>query len=384
MFGNPAIVIVTYNRLVSFKRLLKSIQDANYNICDIPLIISIDRAPNFDEMYKAAFDFEWKYGEKKIITFKERQGLRKHVIKCGDLSNLYGSIIVLEDDLFVSPGFYNYVLQALEKYRNQKEITGISLYSHEWNGYGCIPFKPLSDNYDAYFGQFSISWGQCWTAKWWNDFKKWYIKHENSLKFNDKIPEPINFWSEKSWGKYYANYIVEENKYFVIPRISYSTNFGDCGEHAKNSNSDYQVSISTKIKTRYLFPTFEEGIKYDLFFENQNIPKFLEDLFGIRNVCIDLNSSRKIINGYDYLLSTQKLKLPIIREFGLNLRPIENNVFFLAGGNGIYLYKLKSELKIKKIKMTNSLARYYLRDFSKKGIFNYALFIIKKKIFNIK
>ena len=52
-------------------------------------------------------------GIKKIIKHSKNLGLRAHVITCGDLVNIYDNIIVLEDDLFVSPYFYKYANDAL-------------------------------------------------------------------------------------------------------------------------------------------------------------------------------------------------------------------------------------------------------------------------------
>ena len=103
----PVIVAVGYNRPHCMKRLLESIGNAEYEIDDVTLIISIDESNKSDLVQKVAEDFDWKHGEKIIRRFPERQGLKKHIIQCGDLSEKYGAVIILEDDLYVSPGFYS-------------------------------------------------------------------------------------------------------------------------------------------------------------------------------------------------------------------------------------------------------------------------------------
>ena len=40
---------------------------------------------------------------------------------------------VLEDDIVVSPGYYQYMKQAVEYYKDNADIAGISLYSHKMN-----------------------------------------------------------------------------------------------------------------------------------------------------------------------------------------------------------------------------------------------------------
>ena len=108
----PAIVIIAYNRLDALKRLLVSVEAAVYPEGEpVPLVISIDRSDS-DAVVKTAEDFGYTHGEKIIIARKERLGLREHVLTCGDLTEKYGSIIVLEDDLFVSPMFYDYACAA--------------------------------------------------------------------------------------------------------------------------------------------------------------------------------------------------------------------------------------------------------------------------------
>ena len=131
----PAIVAVGYNRPDGMKRLLDSIGKATYNCDDVPLIISIDESNRSNEVESMATAFEWTHGIKEIRRFPERQGLRKHIVQCGDLSEKYGAVIILEDDLVVAEDFYTYVCAAHEKYGDEEEICGVALYS-----YGCNVF----------------------------------------------------------------------------------------------------------------------------------------------------------------------------------------------------------------------------------------------------
>ena len=163
----PAIISVAYNRPHSLNRLLGSLKRANYaGAKDVTLIISIDKSNN-DNVYAVASDFEWPHGEKKIIRHEQNIGLRKHIISCGDLSDVYGSVIIFEDDMYVGPGFYSFARQALEKYINDPKIAGISLYSYTHNEFARAPFMPVADGFDAYFMQVPSSYGQIWTQKQW-------------------------------------------------------------------------------------------------------------------------------------------------------------------------------------------------------------------------
>src|SRR5689334_4123595 len=130
MASKPAIVISAFNRPASLRRLLNSIEAARYDLNDIDLVISIDKSDS-DEVEKTAEKFKWKYGEKKIILQNEPLGLKQHILRCGDLTSDYNAIILLEDDLMVSPYFYEYAIKALEYYKDDKMLAGISLYNYE-------------------------------------------------------------------------------------------------------------------------------------------------------------------------------------------------------------------------------------------------------------
>ena len=345
----PVIVVVGYNRPKSLGRLLYSIENAIYKENNIKLIISLDKAINEKEVLEVANSFIWTHGEKEIRTFEERQGLRKHILACGELTNIYDAVIILEDDLIVSQNFYEYTKEALKYYQDKKCITGIALYSHEWNGYARRNFVPIADQYDTYLGQYSITWGQCWTKKWWNNFKEWYNKHEDKLEYNPNIPPSINRWSDKSWGKYFVSYIVEENKYYVIPRISYSTNCSDVGEHVKISENIHQVRLMNGVVENYVFAPVEKAQKYDIFFENKKLKLNFKEEIQKEGVVIDLAGIGRNAGKNRYILTTLELPYTIVKSYGLQLRPYEMNVINNIPGSEIFLYDTLRKIKQKKI-----------------------------------
>lgn len=375
----PAIVTVGYNRPNDLERLLNSIAEASYPFNDITLVISIDKANNEDAVVSVADSFKWDYGEKVIRRFPERQGLRKHVLQCGDLAYKYGAVIILEDDLLVSPDFYQYTVSALEMYGEDEKVTGVSLYSHEWNGYANRYHTPIINQYDVYMGQFSISWGQCWTDRWWRNFKNWYEEQNEKLLNDVDIPRDIDLWSDQSWGKYFAHYIVKKNLFYVVPYVSTTTNFSDPGQHVSLSNNVYQVRFRYGSKTNYSFPTFSEAIKYDMYFENIELRKKLSEELH-EDVCVNLSGIDREYGLTRYLLSTESLPYKRIRSYGAQLRPIELNVFYRVPGEDIFLYDMCTVEKKPKSSDFNIL-RYEIRGIPLNECFIYSvgLFIRKAK-----
>lgn len=335
----PAIIIAGYNRIECIKRIMTSVEAAYYPVDNVPLVISIDNSGIENEIIDAIKKIGWSHGTITFRTFDERLGLKKHILSCGDLSEKYDAVIVLEDDLYVSPNYYSYVMQMLDFYENEDRVCGVSLYCHSWNGYGNYQFLPQKNEYDVFLGQIGVSWGQCWTKGQWKQFKKWYENNKEIEKFDNDIPWTINEWGSQSWAKYFYNYMVEENKFYVLPYTSLSTNFSDVGEHNMNTSNAYQVMLLDAKEMNYRVPIFDEAIKYDMFFE-----RVLDDNFKIggvsgENICINLNGYRQYIKNKKYLLTCKKYDdLIPIKSYGLKLRPIEQNVLKDIPGDDIFLY----------------------------------------------
>ena len=345
----PVIVAVAYNRASSLKRLLESIGNGKYDESDILLIISIDFCENNEDVLSEAHSFQWKYGDKKVVTHTSNLGLRRHILECGNYAIKYGAAIILEDDLIVAPGFYKYAKAAQNFYSDEERVAGIALYSHEWNGYARKRFAPVMLESDVYFGQFGVSWGQCWTGKQWSDFITWY-EQTSELSIQNNMPDTVFSWSANSWGKYFVYYIIEKNKYYVMPYNALSTCFSEAGVHTNNISLDNQVCLQYGVKN-YQFIKFEEGMHYDIFFENMDLNRFLRRYIGDEeNVCINLYGlkSKELEKEYKYILTTQKRNEKIIHAFAREMRPIEMNIIYDIPGNEIFLYENgKSEIKRK-------------------------------------
>ena len=151
------IVVICFNRPKSLKRLLKSLNRIKTYGDEITLYISVDNAKKFDinneEVKKIAKSFEWKYGNKVIDIKDKNLGLKNHVIECGNLTNKFDNLIVLEDDLLVSPLIYEYSKQVVDFYDNDERIAGYGLYKYPKNQYANRIFEPLNDGSDVFFMQ---------------------------------------------------------------------------------------------------------------------------------------------------------------------------------------------------------------------------------------
>ncbi|WP_339171877.1 glycosyltransferase [Anoxybacillus sp. FSL W8-1294] len=379
------IVVVAFNRPDSLKRNLKALLKADYP-GKVRLVISIDKGNN-KHVLDIANSFDWKYGEKIVIYQKENIGLRRHILKCGDLTNQYGNIILLEDDIYVSPNFYNFALQALEFYQDHKEIAGISLYSPRFNETASLPFEPLQSNYDVFFSQLPSSWGQLWTASQWNDFRNWYNNESNlKIKPDDyNLPDNVKKWPESSWKKYFIKYMVDNQKFFVYPYISLTTNFGDIGTHFWRKNNAFQVPLSYNIKKEFKFCRLDEtNVRYDVFNENIGIIEIFDKEIR-NNITVDLYGKKSEKAYKKYLLTTKKLNYHIIKQYDLTMKPIEDNILQNIPGNSIFLYDTTKIVKNRYTSTTINIEEYFYGHLNPtllaKLLFNKQLFLsILKRI----
>lgn len=324
----PAIIVVTHSRIKSLKRLLSSIENANYLYSGIPLVISIDAGARTNrEILKIANEFHWKHGEKRIINHKENLGLRMHILTCGDLSSEYGAVIVLEDDLYVSPYFYTYTCEAIDFYKDDENIAEIALYSYNRNVNANLPFIPLKSAFDTYFMQFPASWGQCWTDKQWTGFRNWYNEKQDILP-TDEIPEHVKLWPESSWLKYFTKYIVVKDKYVVYPYCGLSTNFSDTGVHNINSNNAiFQSIFPLSMKVSNFAELTKSETIYDAYYEiKPDTLKKYNPIINKYKFVVDLYGTKKYENyTEEYLLSTKHCSNPL-QQFPLLLKPQEQNI----------------------------------------------------------
>lgn len=344
-----AICIIAYNRVNSLKRLLHTLDKAEYDR-EVELIISIDKSDTLNVL-EYSRQFNWTHGKLTIIEHKEKMGLKKHVLSCGKLLDNYDGLVVLEDDITVAESFYYYAVQTVEKYKDDMKVAGISLYSPEINYQNLLPFNPLRTDSDVYYMQNAQSWGQIWMKKQWNDFILWY-KQEKHRSFDiKKYPKCICYWPDSSWLKYHIKYCIDRDKYFIYPYVSLSTNNNDVGTHNKINTTLFQTNMLYGVKKVYnLNPT----IFYDSFYENLNLRKSI----GIDDLCVNLYGEKNDISRNRYILTFKRLPYKIIGGYSVRFKPWEMNVLHCISGSHILLYDTCFMDKSFKYKIKYDLLKY--------------------------
>lgn len=333
-FMSPVIIIPAFSREKSLARLLESIRLSSFPKNIVKIIISLDGDYSHSVLDVAEnFILDCPELNVEIIKRAVNIGLKEHILWCGDLTIQYESVIILEDDLIVANDFYQYASEALEFYKDIDDVAGVSLYGQKFNEYVNLPFEAMPNGNDTYFMQIASSWGQAWTKNQWAAFKEWYENVDSEyIKNLAELPSQVSNWPETSWKKFFSAFIAEQNKYFVYPFLSRTSNCADDGgQHTKSQINYLQVPLALNYYSfnSCSFCEFtKKTIKYDAFmeavipdgfhFQGENISSIAIDLYGLK--------PEKLLKEFKYTITSKKCKKSI-SKIPIRYKPIENNIF---------------------------------------------------------
>jgi len=200
-------------------------------------------------------------GFKSINIFEstKNKGLANSVISgVNFVIKKFKRVIVLEDDLIVSPYFLNYMNACLDHYTKNKKIWSIS-------GYG--PSLPCLKHYnkEVYLSKRSSSWGwSTWLDRW--NKVDWFIEDFKILKKNKqkikqfekggndlfKMLELQQNGKIDSWAIRFCYSQFIHSAYSVTPKNSMVLNIGfedKLGTHNLTKNNHWYIQLS-KIKIK--------------------------------------------------------------------------------------------------------------------------------------
>ncbi len=332
----PAIVVNAYNRPAALARLLASLQRAEYPAdTPAPLIISIDRGSS-DAVRQIANEFAWSHGLKEVIYQEQHLGLVQHFFACGQLAERFDAIVYLEDDLTVSPVFYAYASQALSFYQHDDRVAGLSLFGLWFNGYTQQPFVPLADGSAAFFVQVPYTQGLAFTHAQWARFEAWRHSPATAAPPARPLHEAWSHFDREDWFPLLTKYVSVTDRYFVFPRVSHTTGWGDAGTHFDRASRFFQVPLQGG-KQHYDFNTLDDAMAvYDSFFEIQpdRLNRLADPLRGY-DYAVDLYAIKSRANlRAEYVLTSRRCRKPIA-SFGKTAWPLEMNVIEHVPGTEI-------------------------------------------------
>jgi hypothetical protein len=175
---NAPVVVFAFNRPFHLSRLLDSLTK-NPEFIDSPLFIYCD-APrtsrdDFDVDRTRQIALNFPHPKKSLVFAVTNLGLANSITSgvtsiCFDFER----VIVLEDDLVVSPTFLSFMNSALERYETSYQVMQVSGHMYK------VELPYIVD--DAVFMPFTTSWGWgTWSRAW-----KLYDPGINGYEFLNK------------------------------------------------------------------------------------------------------------------------------------------------------------------------------------------------------
>lgn len=185
-----------------------------------------------------------------IIEREENFGLARSIIEgVTSITNKYGRIIVLEDDLVTSPYFLQFMNDALTVYRDDDNVMHISGYMYPVD---------RSDLPETFFLRPTSCWGWATWGRAWKHFEKTpkkflaqYTKSEIS-RFN--MDDTYDFWVQiqqnvsgtiNTWAVFWYASVFRLGGLCLHPAFSMVNNIGHdaTGENCSDNN-DFSTAVA--------------------------------------------------------------------------------------------------------------------------------------------
>jgi hypothetical protein len=325
------IVIPVYNRLTSIKRLITSLL-ASHIEYGVDLIISCEADASVD-VCEYVKQIVWPFGKFAVLHQEKQLGVDAHNLACMRMAEELGSVLVLEDDLVVSPYFQKYLF-ACEKIM-QTNIAGVALYRYGIIEQDHFPFTLIPNAEFVYYQQRACSKGTYYT---WDMLQPYFDFLENfDGDFSSyHLPRNVQKWGDEVWEKSFYCYLISSCNYLAFPRFSFTTDFADVGVHMQSQILKYvhQSPLYLSSSIGSITSVEKTDNRYDQFYEldaavvqswNNKLSgfDFEMDMYGRK----ELRSIKS-----PYLLSSKTTNNAIV-GWDRRLKPEINNILLNQEGN---------------------------------------------------
>lgn len=245
------IALFTFKRPQHTLRTLETLA-ANPEFHQSPLHIFCDGARRPSEQSEVddviALVQRWPHPNKHIFVAAQNRGLSKSV-RTGvtDLCERYGRVIVVEDDLVLSPAFLRYMNDALTRYDRHPEVMQISGHNY--------PVE-ISDSHDAILLRLTTSWGWAtWHRAWMQRSQdrseaksvtasirsRYAFDFDGAYPFSRMLNDQI-LGRNDSWAVWWYMNVYRSNGLTLFPKFSLVLNDGFDGSGTHGRNFQQQAS----------------------------------------------------------------------------------------------------------------------------------------------
>ncbi len=244
------VILFGYNRIEMLRDRIEELKKiAPPNLLVSVDFLNVETSINVVNLLNQ-FCVEWpKYSNLKFNVQSENLGMVRHIVGViGDSLETYESVIVVEDDISISQGFYNSALSALgHPDFNDKYFT--------FGGYSPISLPKLLEKFNAFRPTpYFSSWGWAISRLGWQEYK-FDISNENlekslsdSFTWQNLSSKKKKIWMDRfrkiqnnpthTWDTQLQYHLFKSDKKNMVPigRLVENVGFGDSrSAHTKSS-----------------------------------------------------------------------------------------------------------------------------------------------------
>ena len=249
------VVILAYRRLASLQRLCRSLEQAYYFGDQVDVMVHVDAGADADSMAGAAAvatfvnEWTWPHGRKTLRQRTQHAGLVLSVVEAWTPTSDDEFAVLLEDDVSVSPQWYDWAKRAVLTYnygprsaRLSGQLYGVSLYTPR-----LLELQQPRRRFDAhtelaqrppacpFLFPVPCSWGSVYFPRHWRQFQDYMARVLLKVEPPYTVPgSASNGWAA-SWKKHFIELVHQRRWVALYPNFanqtSFSTNHLEPGEH---------------------------------------------------------------------------------------------------------------------------------------------------------
>ncbi|KAL5799436.1 hypothetical protein ACOSQ4_032320 [Xanthoceras sorbifolium] len=358
------IKVLTFNRLNSLSRCLRSLAAADYISDRVHLHIYIDHfvhtntssdLPNsFLEESRAILHFvdvfEWRFGEKVVHYRTGNVGLQAQWLEAWWPTSDDEFAFVVEDDLEVSPLFYKFLRSFIVNYYYNSANSSHSIYGASLQRPRFVPGKHgnkirLDSGMHVFLYQLVGTWGQLLFPKHWKEFRLWYDEHKaNGIKpFLEGMV--TNGWykkmGERIWTPWFIKFIHSRGYFNIYTNFpnerSLSVSHRDAGvNYGKSAGPDSQLLDENSFDYNFLKMQPLSNLKwYDFCFREVFPGRAVRNMTELDSVLLSMQKQETIL-----LVSLFGVSEAVIRNLLCHFERVNIWNYILLGPHSDYLLDL--------------------------------------------
>jgi hypothetical protein len=285
------LIVMTMDRPKSLERLLNSVASAAYpDNARIDVQVSVDRRAGQGhdaETMKFLSSFQWARGVFEVIAWAEPKGIFGQWVDSWPCEiykpDLYKAVVFFEDDLEVSPIYFEWFANAHRVYAspNLGAITGMraALVAQEGARLSVSELVPTGVQVFAY--RLIATWSMSPTHDSWKRFREWVKVAKADPNFDPAVDGTVpGQWYRDfkahgkeagMWEAWYMRFMHDQGLYTLYPWVDNGANTIVCnwrekGLHYSGDDASQDYPLVLSLPTEILAQTFVPYVDWGLAF----------------------------------------------------------------------------------------------------------------------